>query len=230
MGSALITFGTLLDSEILLSIADYTGDISIFWYLIVAVVSSVVLGNYLTKHSIYIGDFRKHKFLYHVVPNGVTSFISSLSTTVLLWGSDYVNDTSTTIPGLLYWVSQSMNLILSFASLVLVIIVMVILMNNSTEQDFEKRRSIFKKIAIIVTVSVLSGCILGYAVEGAVLGEYNSFEFAKSLLFCGVDIAIVWLVYSIKESNPKKERLAYTILPIISIFEVLISDIITLIF
>ncbi|MBQ4571737.1 MAG: transcriptional regulator [Clostridia bacterium] len=229
IGSVLVTLGTLFDLDVLLDISDYTGDISISWNLIVAVIGSIILGDYLTKHSGYIGDFQKHKFLYSVVSNGATSFISSLSVTILLLGSGYIHDTSTKLPGLLYWISQGANLVLSLVSLVFVIIVMVILMNNSIEHNIEKRRNTFKKIAIIVTVSVLAGYILNCVIERVIFGVYNSFELVKEFLFCAVDIVIVWLVYSIKESNSKKERLAFTVLPIISIFEILISDIITLI-
>ena len=164
-----------------------------------------------------------------MVPNGATSFISSLSVTILLLGSGYIHDTSTKLPGLLYWISQGANLVLSLVSLVFVIIVMVMLMNNSIEHNIEKRRNTFKKIAVIVTASVLAGYILNCVIECVMFGVYNSFELAKEFLFCAIDIVIVWLVYSIKESNSKKERFAFTVLPIISIFEILISDIITLV-
>lgn len=73
-------------------------------------------------------------------------------------------------------------------------------------------------IAITVTVSI----VLAHILEVATLYiRYNRFEIVPYVedffVYC-TNIIIVWLVYSITEHNPKKEKWAFKILPIISIW------------
>ena len=54
------------------------------------------------------------------------------------------------------------------------------------------------------------------------------FSFRSDVLPHALNIAIVWLVYSITEGNPKKEKWAFKILPIISACNVaVLAEIIT---
>ena len=169
----------------------------------------IKLGKYLNKKSGLIGDFNKHKFLYYVVPKSSVSFVSTLATTILFLGEDYI---------ISYWTSKGLNLLISFISIVLTILIMVVLMKISIEQNLEKRKKIFKPIAIFATVSAL----LGYAVDGITdymqFGIYNGVTPMEDFLFLCIDIAIVWLVYSHKGNSPKREKFTFVILPIISIW------------
>lgn len=167
----------------------------------------IKLGKYLTQKSGLIGDFNKHSLLYYVIPNSAVAFISAVSSTMLFLGKEYIVS---------YWKSKGLSTLISLISTILSIIVMVVLMNASIEKDVEKRRKTFKTIAIIVTISSLLGYILkgctGYLDIGFFMTDFGD------LLFVCIDIAIVWLIYSIKESNPKTERVAFTILPIMSMW------------
>ena len=167
----------------------------------------IKLGKNLTEKSGLVGDFNKHSLLYYVVPNSAVAFISAVSSTMLFLGKEYIVS---------YWTSKGLSTLISLISTILSIIVMVVLMNASIEKDVEKRRKTFKTIAIIVTISSLLGYILkgctGYLDIGFFMTDFGDLQFV-----C-IDIAIVWLIYSIKESNPKTERVAFTILPIMSMW------------
>ncbi len=223
IGSVFIFIGSMSDSDTMFDIADYIGDFSIIWSLIVAIIGCIKLGDYLTKKSGYLGDFNKHKFLYYVVPRAAIACISSLSVLIMTFGANDIQDVS-------FWTSNMLNLLISFISMVLTIFIMAILMMNSNELNADKRRKTIKTIAIIVTVSALVAFLFDGLTDYIIYGSFFYFSPIQELPFYIVDIAIVWLVYSIKEGNHKIERLAFVILPIISIWKFIISDIITLIF
>lgn len=171
----------------------------------------IKLGKYLTEKSGLVGDFNKHRFLYYVVPESAVAFISTIATTILYLEEEHIVS---------YLTGKGLNVLVSFISIVLSIIVMVVLMNNSIEKDTEKRKKTFKMIAIIATISVLAGDVL----DG--INGYLDFGFyvtpMENSLLRGIDIIIVWviyfLIYSTKEINIKKEKIAFTILPIISMW------------
>ena len=178
---------------------------------IVTTVGYNILGKYLTKKSGCSGDFYKHRFLYYVIPSGAVSLISTLATTVKFLGSEYVRDIS-------YTTSTVLSLLLSSVSIVLTIFIMSSLMRNSVEQDTEKRKRLFKKLAIIVTVSSLGRYILGDYINYIYFDVYNEILPLRDLLSLCCDIAIVWLVYLYKGNNLKREKIIYTVLPLISIW------------
>ena len=190
---------------------DIVSYVIMFWMLFVFTFGHIKLGKYLTEKSGLIGDFNKHKFIYFVVPNSVTTFISAISAMVLSLGSDYAVDAS-------YWISHGLDFLLSLISIVLTCIVMVVLMSNSIEQNIEKSRKSFKTIAIIATVSVL----LGYVVDGITdyiqFGAYNCVTPIEDFLFLCINLAIVWLLCSNKERTLKKEKVTFIVLPIISMW------------
>lgn len=181
--------------------------ITLIFGMLINTFAYIKLGKYLTEKSGLVGDFNKHKFLYYVVPNSAVAFISAISTTMLFLGEEYIVS---------YLTSKGLSTLISLISIILSIVVMVVLMNISIEKDLEKRRKTLKTIAIIATISSLLGYILkgctGYLDVGFFVTDFGDF------LFVCIDIAIVWLIYSIKESNPKIEKIAFTILPIISMW------------
>ena len=169
----------------------------------------IKLGKYLTEKSGLVGDFNKHSFLYYVVPNSAVAFISAISTTFL-----YLENNHT----ISYFAGKGMSTLASFIATVLSIIVMVALMNTSIEKDFEKRRKTLKTIAIIVTVSSFAGYILDGFIDYMDFGYFNGITPFEDFFCLCIDIAVVWFVYSFKESKPKREKIAFVILPIISMW------------
>lgn len=183
----------------------------LIWASIVITVGCNLLGKYLKQKSGLSGDFYKHRFLYYVVPSGAVALISTLATTFKYLGSEYVGY----IP---YEISVVLNLLLSSLSFVLTIFIMSSLMRNSMEQDTEKRRKLFKTLAIIVTISSLARYILGDYINYIDFIGYNEILPLRDVLSLYCDIVIVWLLYFYKGNNPKREKIIYTILPLISIW------------
>ena len=181
--------------------------ITLIFGMLINTFAYIKLGNYLTEKSGLVGDFNKHSLLYYVVPNSAVAFISTISTTMLFLGKEHIVS---------YLTSKGLSTLISLISIILSIVVMVVLMNVSIEKDVEKRRKTLKTIAIIVTMSSLLGYILkgctGYLDIGFFITDFGDF------LFICIDVAMVWLLYLIKESNTKTEKIAFAILPIISMW------------
>lgn len=225
IGSILVAFGTFFDSDALFEASTWTNDIYYLLSPIVITVGSILLGKHLTEKTGYFGDFNRYKFLYAAVPSAAASVISAFSWFIIGLSADYLRENPDGISGVMCNIAMGTSeLIFSLIATVVVIIVLAMLMNNVIEQNPEKRRKTFRTIAIIVTVSCLLAYILDAITSYITWGGLDVFSPIKDFLFYGVDIAIVWLVYSIKESNPKKEKWAFKILPIISIWEIIISD------
>lgn len=169
----------------------------------------VKLGKYLTEKSGLVGDFDKHSFLYYVVPNSAVAFISMISTTFLQLEENHIVS---------YLMGKGLSTFISFIATVLSIVVMVVLMNISIEQDLEKRRKTLKTIAIIVTISSFAGYILDGFIDYMDFGFFNGITPFEDFFCLCIDIAVVWFVYSLKESKPKREKIAFIILPIVSMW------------
>lgn len=216
VGSVLVTFGTLLDSDALLKASSWTGDIYYFVSPIITIAGCILLSKYLTGKTGYIGNFDKYKFLYAAVPGAAAvavtafgNFVTGMLVNSFRDKSDEFSNTKIAIA------SYAVNLFFSLIGTIIIIAVLAMLMGITIEQSTEKRRASFKKISILVTVSALLAFVIETATEYIVSSAYI-FSFRSDVLPHAVNIAIVWLVYSITESNPKKEKWAFKILPIIS--------------
>ena len=181
--------------------------VTLIFGMLIITFAYIKLGKYLTQKSGLAGDFNKHSLLYYVIPNSAVAFISMISTTFLQLEENHIVS---------YLMGKGLSTFISFIATVLSIVVMVVLMNVSIEKDVEKRGKTLKTIAIIVTISSLLGYILngftGYLDFGFFATEFGD------LLFVCIDIVLVWLLYSIKESNPRIEKLAFMILPLVSMW------------
>ena len=218
-GGVLATFATLFDSYALEDISWYIRDLHLLVSPIAATVGGILLGKYLTEKSEYIGDFNKYKFLYGAIPIAASTAITSFAWLVIGLVADYVRDTFGSVKTPMYVLFQgAIELIFSLIGTAVIIIVLATLMNNAIEQNLEKRRHILKILAIAVTVS----SVLAHIIEVATLYiRYNQFDllpYAEEFLVYCTNIIIVWLVYSIKERNNKKEKWAFKILPLLSIW------------
>lgn len=219
LGSALAIIATSFDSYALKDFSWYITDLHLIVSPITATVGCILLGKYLTEKSGYIGDFNRYRFLYATVPVAASAAITSFTWFVIGMVADYVRDTFGSIKTPMYALVQgAIELIFSLIGTAVIVIVLATLMNGAIEQNLEKRRRILKMIAITVTVSI----VLAHILEVATLYiRYNRFEIVPYVedffVYC-TNIIIVWLVYSITEHNPKKEKWAFKILPIISIW------------
>ena len=191
--------------------------------MLICTFAYIKLGKHLTEKSGLAGDFNRHRLLYYVVPNSAVACISMISTAFR-----HLEETHTVS----YLVGKGLSTLASFIAIVLSIVVMVVLMNVSIEKDFEKRRKALKTIAIIATISSVAGYILGGIIDYVDFGYFNCVTPFEDFFFLCINIAIVWLVYSLKESNPKskREKIAFVILPVISMWGPIILKIFAKVF
>lgn len=216
VGSFLTSLGIVLDFDALSEASSWTNDIYYFVSPIITIAGCILLSKYLTEKTGYIGDFKKYRFLYAVVPNAAAVAVTALGnsvTRILVYSfRDKPDKFSTTELAI---TSGAVSLFFSLIGTIIIIAVLAQLMGITIEQSAEKRRASFKKISILVTVSALLTFVINAVTEYIVSPTYI-FSFHSDVLPHALNIAIVWLVYSITESNPKKEKWAFKILPIIS--------------
>lgn len=231
-----IISGTLLALSVILDIYDleqastFVLDYSFLLTPIAATVGSILLGKYLTEKSGYIGDFNRYRFLYATIPVAASAAITSFAGLVIGLITDFMRDNPDGFLSVVYTVIISVvSLIFSLMGTVLITIVLSMLMGIAIEQNPEKRRKSFKQIAIIVTVSALLAFIIEQVSEYILFPPYV-FTFHMDFLPYALNIVIVWLAYSVTEiSNPKKEKWAFKILPLISIWGIMIELVIGLV-
>ena len=224
LGSALAIIATSFDSYALKDFSWYITDLHLIVSPITAMVGCILLGKYLTEKSGYIGDFNRYRFLYATVPVAASAAVTSFSWFVIGLVADYVRDTFGSTKNLIYVLVQgAIELIFSVMGTAVIVIVLATLLNCAVEQNFEKRRHILKTIAIAVTVSTALAHIIEVATTYIRFGYFDFSPYLEDFLFYGGSIVIAWLVYSITESNPKKEKWAFTILPLLSIWGIMIA-------
>ena len=225
IGSVFVAFGTFFNSNALFEASRRVNDVYFLLSPIVTIVGNIFLAKYMTEKTGYFGDFNKYKFLYATIPNAAVGAISSFMWLITGLCSNYLKENPDGISGVMCRLVQGgSEFVLSVVSMAVIAVVLAMLMNNTIEQNDERRRKAFKKIAIIVTVSCLLAYVLDAITSYVKYGGFVEFSPIKDFVFYGVHIVIVWLVYSIVESNPQKEKWAFKILPIVSICESLISE------
>ena len=226
----LLAFSVILDVYDLEQASTFVLDYSFLLTPIAATVGSILLGKYLTEKSGYIGDFNRYRFLYATIPVAASAAITSFAGLIIGLITDFMRDNPDGFLSVVYTVVISVvSLIFSLMGTVLITIVLSMLMGIAIEQNPEKRRKSFKTIAIIVTVSALLAFIIEQVSEYILFPPYV-FTFHMDFLPYALNIVIVWLVYSITESsNPKKEKWAFKILPLLSIWGIMIELVIGLV-
>ena len=230
LGGVLATFATLFDSYALEDISWYIRDLHLLVSPVAATVGCILLGKYLTEKSGYIGDFNRYRFLYATIPVASSVAITSFADFVIGLITDFTRDNPDGFSSIIFTIVVSMaSLIFSLLGTMATVVVLAMLMGIAIEQNHEKRRKSFKTIAIIVTVSALLAFIIEQVSEYILFPPYV-FTFHIDFLPYALNIVIVWLAYSITEiSNPKKEKWAFKILPLLSIWGIMIELVIALI-
>ena len=232
--STLATFARFFDTSTLEDISWYIRDLHLIVSPIVATVGGVLLGKYLTEKSGYIGDFNRYRFLYATIPVAAPVAINALETFVLRFIYNCYQDNAEKVSSIFATLLQgALELVFSVVATAIIVIILAMLMNNAIEPSFKKARQIFQKIAIFVTTSSVLACVIDffdaqvYWSDGQFQWKsYKSFNPIETLLPYVVSIVIVWLVYSITEHNPKKEKWAFKILPLLSIWGIAIAVVI----
>jgi len=116
------------------------------------------------------------------------------------------------------WVGYGINLVISVISMIFVSLVMASLLNTAIMDDEAVKAKRHKTMAIIVTVStVLAFALTIFANTLEEAPRYDTI--GRRIFVYGVYIATAWLVAVSKEKDSSKEKLAFTILPLISIVD-----------
>ena len=233
VGSTLVTLGSMLDSNAISEAALWVNDAYYIVSPVVKIVGCILLGKYLTEKTGYIGDFNRYKFLYAVVPGASAVAISTLGNFIVGLIADYLRDTPEDFSSIvLTMVATAVSAIFSVLGMAAIAVVLAMLMNMVIEHNKERARLIFKKIAIFTTISSMVAFVIEYFNTRLIWYEGGfhwttaySFDPIEKLLPYALNLAIVWLVYSImiNNNNPKKEKWAFKILPLISILGIMIE-------
>lgn len=196
---------------------------------IIIVAATIVYCNMFAKHIMkqtgLSGNIYKYRYLYEVIPAGATagvSILTSLVTTMAL--KETIADESKYY---LITIASVISFGISIILMVLVALVMASLLNTAVMEDEVRKAKRHKTMAIIVTIS----SVLAYAltIYANTLEEYPTYDaIIRRIFVYGIYIAIAWVVCFAKAEDKKKENLAFTILPLISIVDTLIFDLIIL--
>lgn len=233
LGGMLDSFAMIFNID---TLEDIARDISeLYYYLspVIMTVGCIIFSKYLTEKSGYIGDFGKYKFLYATIPLAAPIAIESLLSFISGLIYDYTRDASNEISVFGFRMIQAaLSLILSVASTAVTVVILAMLMNIVIEFNKERAQMTFQKIAIFVTVSSLISFVIEFFASRVMWygGAFQwttaySFDLIERIFPYALSVAIVWLVYSIMvgNNNPKREKWAFTFLPLLSIWKMMIS-------
>ena len=231
-----IISGILLAFSMILNIFDleqastFVIDYSFLLTPIAATVGGILLGKYLTEKSGYFGDFNKYRFLYATIPVAAAVSINEISNLIFELIRDYVREGTDGFASVAFQLLQVvLSFLLAIVSTAVIVIVLAMLMNIAIEHNKERARTIFKKIAIFVTLSSVIAFVIEKVIYAINFAHFDLVPDFADIRIYGINIIIVWLVYSIKEQKPKKEKWAFKILPLLSIWGIMVELVIRLI-
>lgn len=184
-----------------------------------------LFAKHIMKKTGLSGDIYKYRYLYEVIPSGVVASVSIISSliTTLAFKETLADESKVYLMPLGYGVTFVVSLI----SMVIVALVMASLLNTAIMDDENLKAKRHKIMAIIVTVSsVLAYVLTIYANTLEPYPTYNAI--IRRIFVYGIYIAVAWLVYLSKDNSKTKKSFAFEILPIISIVDTLLFDVISL--
>ena len=181
------------------------------WSIAVSILSCVFLTNYILEKTTFTGDIKKYKFLYFLIPNGAMAGISMLTAFITTHTFDPVTGINAT-----YFLWQGFNFIVSLISMALAVAINVKILNTAIAIDTVKKQKTLKTFAIIVTISSILAFVLTL-VSQILLQDFRILIIIRRIFVYGLYIAVAWAVALTNPNDEKKCKVAYTILPLISI-------------
>lgn len=227
------TFGNLLihyfsyfsGDEHTLSFAD--GPIySIFvnvWSAAVSIIGCILFTNFILKRTHYIGDIKKYQFLHSALPGGVTAALSMLTAFITTYTFQREIDGSMSFAML---IGQAINLVVSTASMIIIIYIDALLLKTAIEEDKEKKFKTLKTLAVTLTISSVLAFILTI-ISFIIESDFPIFTVIRRIFLYGLYIAVAWAVALTKTDDEKKNKIAFTILPLISILQSVVFSVIS---
>lgn len=184
---------------------------SSIWSIAVSIFGCILFANHILKNTTFTGDIKKYQFLHYSIPSGMIAFISMLTAFITTHTFDPVTGINGT-----YFLWQGFNLMVSLISMALVVAIHVKLLNTAIEEDATKRQKTLKTFAIIVTVSSVLAFVLTL-ISQILLQDFRILIIIRRIFVYGLYIAVAWAVAFTNPDDEKKCKVAYTILPLISI-------------
>lgn len=191
------------------------------WASAVYIISCIMFANFVLKRTHYTGDVKKYQFLHYAIPNGAVMAISMLSAYMTEFAYDMLQKEN--IAGTFAF--EAIGLLISLAVSFIAIYVQALLLKTAIEEDKEKKFKTLKTLAIIVTVS----CVIAFTLtilSNMIFERSNPFVIIRRFFVYGFCIATSWTVALTKNDDEKKNKIAFTILPLISILQPIIFSVI----
>ncbi|MBR5203180.1 MAG: hypothetical protein IKW45_07935 [Clostridia bacterium] len=199
----------------------YTAFSSI-WSIAVSILGCILFADYLLKNTTFTGDIKKYQFLHYSIPSGMIAFISMVTAFITTHTFDPVTGVNET-----YFLWQGFNFIVSLISMALVVAIHVKLLNTAIEEENAKKQKTLKTFAIIVTVSSVLAFVLTI-ISQILLQDFRILVIIRRIFVYGLYIAVSWAVALVNPDDENKCKIAYTILPLVSICHSIIFTIIGL--
>lgn len=181
------------------------------WGIAVSIFGCILFADHILKNTTFTGDIKKYQFLHYAIPSGAIAFVSMVTAFITTHTFDPVTGVNAT-----YFLWQGFNLIVSLISMALVVAIDVKLLNTAIEEDNAKKQKTLKTFAIIVTISSVLAFVLTI-VSQILLQDFRILVIVRRIFVYGLYIAVAWAVAFTNPDDEKKCKIAYTILPLVSI-------------
>lgn len=226
------TFGNMLiyyinvfqgkEHEISFADGPFYSIFSSVWTTAVSVISYIMLANFILKRTHYTGDIKKYQFLHGVIPGGATALLSMVTACITTYSYQLEVDGGINFAML---IGQVMNFVISTISILIVVYIHALLFKTAINENTEKKFKTLKTFAIVVTVSSVLAFILNIILF-VIEEDFAVFVVIRRLFVYSLDIAVAWAVALTKTDDEKKNKLVFTILPLVSILQSVVFSII----
>lgn len=193
------------------------------WRSVVYIISCIMFANFILKRTHYTGDIKKYQYLHYAIPNGITA--------ATLIVSAYMTEFSIRLrleeKLFAAWGFDIIGLVISLASFLISVYISALLLKTAIEEDTEKKFKTLKTLAFFVTISSVIESIL--TILSYVILDYdysNYFVLIRRIFVYGLYIAVAWAVALTKTDDEKKNKIVFTVLPLISILQPIVLTII----
>ncbi len=198
------------------------GIFNTLWVAAVGIIGCIMFANFILKRTHYTGDIKKYQFLHQPIPSGAIAFLSMISASITTFSYYLQVDLNSNYA---IFIGYAINLVISVASILIVVYIHALLLKTAIEEDAEKKSRILKIFAIVVTISSVLAFVLTiicFLVED----NFDVFVVIRRIFVYGLYIAVAWAVALTKTNDEKKNKIVFTILPLVSILQSVVFSII----
>lgn len=191
------------------------------WMSAVSLISCIMFANFILKRTHYTGDIKKYQFLHYAIPSGVVAAFSMASASMTTLS--YYMKLDENLAGALG--VEAIGLVFSLAASLIGYYVHALLLKTAIEADTENKFKTLKKLAIFATLSSVLALVITL-VAFILEDNFDIFVIIRRIFVYGLYIAVAWAVALTKTDDEKKNKIVFTILPLISILQLIVLSII----